>query len=71
MVLLSKFKVYNMNASTLSSIKNQKDFEKSFARDQLKKELCDKNRILLIEIWYYEDPYIMIPRKLKELDLIS
>ena len=51
--------------------KNQKDFEKQFARDQLKKELCDKNRILLIEIWYHEDPYIVIPRQLKELGLIS
>ncbi|RHZ82154.1 hypothetical protein Glove_113g16 [Diversispora epigaea] len=51
--------------------KNQKDFEKQFARDQLKKELCNKNRILLIEVWYYEDPYLVIPRRLKELGLIS
>ncbi|CAJ0911568.1 8618_t:CDS:2, partial [Entrophospora sp. SA101] len=47
--------------------KNQKDFEKQFARDQLKKEHCDKNRILLIKVWYYEDLYLVIPRRLKDL----
>ena len=47
--------------------KNQKDFDKQFARDRLKKELCDENQVVLIEVWYFEDPYIVIPRRLKEL----
>ncbi|CAI2194068.1 939_t:CDS:1, partial [Funneliformis geosporum] len=47
--------------------KNQEDFEKQFARDQLKKELCNKNQIVLIEIWYYEDPYIVISQQLQKL----
>ncbi|CAG8674565.1 34822_t:CDS:2 [Gigaspora margarita] len=36
-------------------------------RDQLKRELCDENCIVLIEIWYYEDPDIVIPEFLNLL----
>ncbi|CAI2192315.1 265_t:CDS:2, partial [Funneliformis geosporum] len=30
---------------------------KQQARDQLKKELCEKNQIALRYVWYYEDPF--------------
>ncbi|CAG8834423.1 11662_t:CDS:2, partial [Gigaspora margarita] len=40
--------------------KNEEDFE-----------LCEENWIVLIEIWYYEDPHIVIPEYLKELGLID
>jgi hypothetical protein len=29
--------------------------------DQFKKELCEENQIALRYVWYYEDPYIIIP----------
>ncbi|CAG8559855.1 42297_t:CDS:2 [Gigaspora margarita] len=51
--------------------KNKEDFEMQLVRDQLKRELCDENWIVLIEIWYYEDPHIVIPEYLKELGLIG
>ncbi|RHZ69844.1 hypothetical protein Glove_277g30 [Diversispora epigaea] len=50
--------------------KDQEVFKKQFARDQLKKELCDENWIVLIEVWYYEDPHTVISQKLQELGLI-
>ncbi|RHZ85028.1 hypothetical protein Glove_73g2 [Diversispora epigaea] len=47
------------------------NFIKQQARDQLKKELCEENWIVLREVWYYEDPYIVIPEHLRELGLIE
>ncbi|RHZ69491.1 hypothetical protein Glove_283g91 [Diversispora epigaea] len=44
--------------------------KEQFARDQLKKELCDENWIVLIEVWYYEDPHTVIPQQLRELGFI-
>ncbi|CAI2175841.1 14824_t:CDS:10 [Funneliformis geosporum] len=43
------------------------NFIKQQARDQLKKELCEENCIALRYVWYYEDPYIVIPEHLREL----
>ncbi|RHZ45875.1 hypothetical protein Glove_645g34 [Diversispora epigaea] len=47
------------------------NFIKQQARDQLKKELCEENWIVLRYVWYYEDPYIVIPEHLRELGLIE
>src|SRR6266496_5976369 len=47
------------------------NFIKQQERDQLKKELCEKNRITLRYVWYYEDPYIVIPEHLRKLGLIE
>ncbi|RHZ82172.1 hypothetical protein Glove_113g65 [Diversispora epigaea] len=47
------------------------NFIKQQARDQLKKELCEENWIVLRYIWYYEDPYVVIPAHLRELGLIE
>ncbi|CAI2183975.1 9045_t:CDS:2 [Funneliformis geosporum] len=41
------------------------------ARDQLKKELCEENQIALRYVWYYENPYVIIPEHLRELGLIE
>ncbi|CAG8601186.1 979_t:CDS:2, partial [Racocetra persica] len=38
---------------------------------EIKRELCDENWFVLIEIWYYKDPHIIIPKYLKELGLID
>ncbi|CAI2189705.1 17533_t:CDS:2 [Funneliformis geosporum] len=46
------------------------NFMKQQAQDQLKKELCEKNQIALRYVWYYEDPYIVIPNHLRGLGLI-
>ncbi|RHZ46208.1 hypothetical protein Glove_629g21 [Diversispora epigaea] len=51
--------------------KNEEHFEKQLIRDQLKKELCEENWIVLRYVWYYEDPYIVIPEHLRELGLIE
>ncbi|CAG8600257.1 643_t:CDS:1 [Racocetra fulgida] len=51
--------------------KNGEDFERQLMHDQLKRELCNKNWIVLIELWYYEEPHIVIPEYLKELELID
>ncbi|RHZ78547.1 hypothetical protein Glove_161g42 [Diversispora epigaea] len=40
-------------------------------RDQIKKDLCEENWIVLREVWYYEDPYKVIPDILRELGLIE
>ncbi|CAG8849018.1 2017_t:CDS:2, partial [Gigaspora margarita] len=42
-------------------------FNKQLIRDQLKAELCEENWIVLRYVWYYEDPYIIIPEYLREL----
>ncbi|RHZ51566.1 hypothetical protein Glove_476g21 [Diversispora epigaea] len=47
------------------------NFIKQQARDQLKEELCEENWIVLRYVWYYEDPYIVIPEHLRELGLIE
>ena len=47
------------------------NFIKQQARDQLKKELCEENQIALRYVWYYEDPYTIIPEHLRELGLIE
>ena len=47
------------------------NFIKQQERDQLKKELCEENWIALRYVWYYEDPYIVIPEHLRELGLIE
>ncbi|KAF0510057.1 hypothetical protein F8M41_018517 [Gigaspora margarita] len=44
--------------------KDPKNFIKQQEWDQLKKELCEKNWIVLSHIWYYEDPYTIIPEHL-------
>ncbi|RGB40470.1 hypothetical protein C1646_753314, partial [Rhizophagus diaphanus] len=47
-------------------------YEYGFAiEDQLKKELCEENWITLRYVWYYEDPYVVIPEHLWELGLID
>ncbi|CAG8695983.1 31028_t:CDS:2 [Racocetra persica] len=51
--------------------RNQEAFKKQLDRDQLKRELCEENWIVLIEVWYYENPHIIIPERLQELGLIS
>ena len=47
------------------------NFIKQQERDQLKKELCEKNQIALRYVWYYKDPYVVIPEHLRELGLIK
>ena len=47
------------------------NFIKQQAQDQLKKELCEENQIALRYVWYYEDPYVVIPEHLRELGLIE
>ena len=47
------------------------NFIKQQERDQLKKELCEENCIALRYVWYYEDPYVVIPEHLQELGLIE
>nr|CAG8433427.1 13253_t:CDS:2 [Entrophospora candida] len=47
------------------------NFIKQQEQDQLKKELCKENWIVLRYVWYYEDPYIVIPEHLHELGLIE
>ncbi|CAG8633475.1 7117_t:CDS:1, partial [Paraglomus occultum] len=47
------------------------NFIKQQTRDQLKKGLCEENWIALRYVWYYEDPYIVIPEHLRELGLIK
>ncbi|CAB5380354.1 unnamed protein product [Rhizophagus irregularis] len=47
------------------------NFIKQQAQDQLKKELCEENWITLRYVWYYEDPYVVIPEHLRELGLID
>ncbi|RHZ67239.1 hypothetical protein Glove_302g76 [Diversispora epigaea] len=49
---------------------NPNNFINQQERDQLKKELCEENWIVLRYVWYYEDPYIVIPDHLRELGLI-
>ena len=44
--------------------KDSKEFKKQLMRDQLKKELCEKNLIVLRYVWYYEDPNIVIQNHL-------
>ncbi|CAG8510757.1 16471_t:CDS:1 [Racocetra persica] len=51
--------------------KSEKNFGEQLIRDQLKRELCDENWTVLIDSWYYEDPYIIIPEYLKGLGLID
>ncbi|KAF0553528.1 hypothetical protein F8M41_020256 [Gigaspora margarita] len=51
--------------------RDSNNFIKQQARDQLKKELCEENWIVLRYVWYYEDPYIVIPEHLQELGLIE
>ncbi|CAI2194137.1 2887_t:CDS:1, partial [Funneliformis geosporum] len=47
------------------------NFIKQQAWDQLKKELCKENQIALKYVWYYEDPFVIIPEHLRELGLIE
>ncbi|CAI2192720.1 11881_t:CDS:2, partial [Funneliformis geosporum] len=47
------------------------NFIKQQERDQLKKELCEENLIALRYIWYYEDPYEVIPEHLRELGNVT
>ncbi|CAJ0923667.1 4927_t:CDS:2 [Entrophospora sp. SA101] len=51
--------------------RNPKNFIKQQERDQLKKELCEENWIVLRYVWYYEDPYVVISEHLRELGLIE
>jgi hypothetical protein len=51
--------------------KDPEEFKKQLMRDQLKKELCEENSIVLRYVWYYEDPYIVIPNHLREFGLIE
>jgi len=44
--------------------KDPEEFKKQLMHDQLKKELCEKNQIALRYVWYYKDPYIVIPKHL-------
>ncbi|RHZ61738.1 hypothetical protein Glove_346g120 [Diversispora epigaea] len=48
-----------------------KNFTNQQRRDQIKKELCEENWIVLRYVWYYEDPYKVIPDILRELGLIE
>ncbi|CAG8821150.1 45144_t:CDS:2 [Gigaspora margarita] len=47
------------------------NFVRQQKRDQLKKELCEDNWIVLRYLWYYENLYIVIPEHLRELGLIE
>ncbi|CAI2193617.1 1779_t:CDS:1, partial [Funneliformis geosporum] len=47
------------------------NFIKQQTQDQFKKELCEENQIAPRYVWYYEDPYIVIPEYLRELGLIE
>ncbi|CAG8728251.1 11200_t:CDS:1, partial [Cetraspora pellucida] len=47
------------------------NFVRQQKRDQFKKELCEENWIVLRYVWYYEDPYTVIPDHLRELGLIE
>nr|CAG8573863.1 3555_t:CDS:2 [Entrophospora candida] len=47
------------------------NFVQQQKQDQLKKELCEENWIVLRYVWYYEDPYTVIPDHLQELGLIE
>ncbi|CAH1758730.1 11319_t:CDS:2 [Entrophospora sp. SA101] len=49
--------------------RDQNGFKKQLYRDQLKKELCEENWIVLRYIWYYEDLYVVIPEHPQELGL--
>ncbi|CAI2186749.1 19836_t:CDS:2 [Funneliformis geosporum] len=51
--------------------KDPEEFQKQLMRDQIKKELCEENYIALRYVWYYEDPYVVIPNHLRELGLIE
>ncbi|RHZ49863.1 hypothetical protein Glove_510g12 [Diversispora epigaea] len=51
--------------------RNPKNFIKQQNRDQQKKVFCEEIWIVLRYVWYYEDPYIVIPEHLRELDLIE
>ncbi|CAJ0650904.1 13881_t:CDS:2 [Entrophospora sp. SA101] len=51
--------------------RDPKNFIKQQERDQLKKELCEENWIVLRYVWYYEDPYVVISEHLRELGLIE
>ena len=68
MTLQSKYKVYNMKNIMNSFIKAILII---LSRDQLKRELCEENQIALRYVWYYEDPYVVIPERLRELGLIK
>jgi len=67
--------IVNLDRSNMKNISNSFIemilFIKQQARDQLKKELCKENWIVLRFVWYYEDPYIVIPEHLRELGLIE
>jgi len=51
--------------------KDPEEFKKQLMRDQIKKELCIENYIVLRYVWYYEDSYIVISNHLRELSLIE
>ncbi|RIA84185.1 hypothetical protein C1645_808896 [Glomus cerebriforme] len=51
--------------------KDLEEFKKQLMRDQIKKELCEENGIALRYVWYYDDPYVVIPNHLRELGLIG
>ncbi|CAG8504969.1 5075_t:CDS:2 [Cetraspora pellucida] len=51
--------------------KNEEDFKKQLMRDQIKRELCDENWFVLIEIWYYEDPHILTSEIEKNCVIVS
>ena len=44
---------------------------KNTSRPQRSQELCEENWIALRYVWYYEDPYAVIPEHLRELGLIE
>ncbi|RHZ69859.1 hypothetical protein Glove_277g19 [Diversispora epigaea] len=50
---------------------NPNNFIKQQERDQHKKDLCEENWIVLRYVWYYEDPYVIILKHLRELYLIE
>ena len=44
-----------------------KDIKKLVNRDLLKRCICQDNGIFLIEIWYDENPEIVIPERIRKI----
>ncbi|KAF0386483.1 uvr/rep helicase [Gigaspora margarita] len=50
-----------------SLYKDVKHFENIVNRDRLKRCMCQDNGIFLLEVWYDENPEIVIPKKIQKI----
>lgn len=48
----------------------ESEFHSQLQRDQLKRDLCEKNWVILAEVWFDEDPEIVIPEFLRSNQFI-